>query len=177
MLDHSVVIGNPPDAPMLVPAIERVARRAKQVPIAVSADRGYGESAVGEALSELGVRDVVLPTTGQAECATKNRRERARVPRARTVADRKRGQDQLPETRFRLEPNAHRRARGDEDLVRSRRVQPQPGEDRRPGDRRMTRPPLRNRMTSQARLPDRLDAVEPESPNLAQDQFGFFRGK
>ena len=44
VLDHNVEIGNPPDAPMLVPAIERVARRAKRVPKAVTADRGYGET-------------------------------------------------------------------------------------------------------------------------------------
>jgi len=65
VLDHLVVIGNPPDAPMLEPAIARVARRAGHMPIAVTADRGYGERAVGEALSTLGVRDVVLPTKGK----------------------------------------------------------------------------------------------------------------
>lgn len=45
VLDHNVEIGNPPDAPMLVPAIERVARRAERTPKAVTADRGYGEAA------------------------------------------------------------------------------------------------------------------------------------
>jgi hypothetical protein len=28
IVDHNIEIGNPPDAPMLVPAIERVTRRA-----------------------------------------------------------------------------------------------------------------------------------------------------
>jgi IS5 family transposase len=65
VLDHTVEVGNPPDAPMLVPAVERVARRAARMPNAVTADRGYGESAVGEALSALGVRTVVLPTKGK----------------------------------------------------------------------------------------------------------------
>jgi len=65
VLDHNVEIGNPPDAPMLAPAVERVTRRAKRAPDAVTADRGYGESAVAEALSELGVKDVVLPTKGK----------------------------------------------------------------------------------------------------------------
>jgi IS5 family transposase len=65
VLDHLVVIGNPPDAPMLAPAVARVTKRAGHPPGAVTADRGYGESAVGEALRELGVCDVVLPTKGK----------------------------------------------------------------------------------------------------------------
>src|SRR5664280_1931908 len=47
---------------MLLPAIERVARRATRMPMAVTADCGYGETAVGEALS---ARTVVLPTKGK----------------------------------------------------------------------------------------------------------------
>lgn len=47
VLDHNVETGNPPGAPMLIPAVERVARRTKTVPEAVTADRGYGEAAVG----------------------------------------------------------------------------------------------------------------------------------
>ncbi len=69
VLDHNVEVGNPPDAPMLVPAVERVARRAKRMPTAVTADRGYGENAIGEQLSALGVRTVVLPTKGKPSAA------------------------------------------------------------------------------------------------------------
>jgi IS5 family transposase len=69
VLDHTVVVGNPPDAPMLVPAVERVARRAARMPTAVTADRGYGESAVDAALRALGVRTVVLPTKGKPNAA------------------------------------------------------------------------------------------------------------
>jgi transposase, IS5 family len=65
VVDHNIEVGNPPDGPMLVPAIERVARCAKRTPTAVTADRGYGDTAVGEALSALGVRTVVLPTRGK----------------------------------------------------------------------------------------------------------------
>jgi IS5 family transposase len=65
VLDHNVEIGNPPDAPMLVPAIKRIARRAKRLPDAVTADRGYGEHVVGDAITALGVGQVVLPTKGK----------------------------------------------------------------------------------------------------------------
>ncbi|MGA3215392.1 MAG: ISNCY family transposase [Acidimicrobiales bacterium] len=69
VLDHAVFIGNPPDAPMLVPAIQRISRRVDDVPEAVTADRGYGEIAVGDMLSDLGVRQVVLPTKGKPNAA------------------------------------------------------------------------------------------------------------
>ena len=65
VIDHNVEVGNPPDAPMLVPAVERVTHRAKRVPTAVTADRGYGETSVREQLSGLGVRIVVLPIKGK----------------------------------------------------------------------------------------------------------------
>jgi IS5 family transposase len=65
IVDHNVECGNPPDAPMLAPAIERIARRAGRVPRAVTADRGYGEAAVEDALHTLGVRHVVLPRKGK----------------------------------------------------------------------------------------------------------------
>ena len=46
ILDHTVEIGNPADAPQLAPAIERIARRTGYAPRAVTADRGYGEAGV-----------------------------------------------------------------------------------------------------------------------------------
>jgi transposase, IS5 family len=61
ILDHNVESGNPPDAPQLTPAIERITRRAGRVPRAVTADRGYGEAAVEHDLHDLGVRSVVIP--------------------------------------------------------------------------------------------------------------------
>jgi transposase, IS5 family len=65
VLDHNVEIGNPPDAPMLAPAIERIRSRTGRAPRAVTADRGYGEIAVEHTIEALGVRNVVLPTKGK----------------------------------------------------------------------------------------------------------------
>lgn len=61
ILDHSIQIGNPPDAPQLVPAIERLTRRTGRPPRAVTADRGYGLASVERDLHQLGVRDVAIP--------------------------------------------------------------------------------------------------------------------
>jgi IS5 family transposase len=65
VLDHDVQPGNPPDAPRLKPAVERVIKRTSQKPRTVTADRGYGEAAVEDELHELGIRDVVIPRRGR----------------------------------------------------------------------------------------------------------------
>src|SRR3954447_7921228 len=69
IVDHNVEAGNPPDAPMLEPAIARVKARTGRVPRAVTADRGYGEAAVEDALHAAGVRYVVLPRKGRPNAA------------------------------------------------------------------------------------------------------------
>ncbi len=65
VIDHGVHIGNPPDAPMLVPAIARIRARFGRAPRAVTADRGYGEAAVDAGLEALGVKRVVIPRKGR----------------------------------------------------------------------------------------------------------------
>jgi len=77
VLDHHVVKGNPPDAPMLVPAIARIAARFGRAPTAVTADRGYGEAAVDAALTALGVTKVVIPRRGKPGVA-RQKEQRAR---------------------------------------------------------------------------------------------------
>lgn len=69
VLDHHVVAGNRGDAELLVPAIERIKRRIGEVPRAVTADRGYGEAAVEDALAELGVATIVIPRKGKPSAA------------------------------------------------------------------------------------------------------------
>ena len=69
ILDHNVEIGNPPDAPQLVPAIERITARTGRTPRAVTADRGYGQPSVERDLHELGVRRVAIPRTSKPSAA------------------------------------------------------------------------------------------------------------
>jgi transposase, IS5 family len=66
VLDHKVMIGNPPDAPLLAPAIGRVIELFGRTPRAATADRGYGEASVEEELSDLGVTTIVIPRKGRA---------------------------------------------------------------------------------------------------------------
>lgn len=65
VLDHRVVIGNPPDAPMLAPAIAAIKRRFGRAPKAVTADRGYGEARIDAAVADLGVKHVAIPRRGR----------------------------------------------------------------------------------------------------------------
>ena len=65
VVDHKVMLGNPADAPLVVPAIERITRLAGKAPRAVAADRGYGEAAVEEELKAMGVKTVAVPRKGK----------------------------------------------------------------------------------------------------------------
>src|ERR1019366_10720353 len=76
VVDHNVEMGNPNDAAMLVPAITRVAARANRAPKAVTADRGYGDVVVRDALSEMGVHTVVLPTRGKPNASQRELQQR-----------------------------------------------------------------------------------------------------
>lgn len=90
VLDHTVEPGNPPDAPRLAPAVERVIRRTGRRPRTVTADRGYGETSVEDALHDLGVRRVVIPRKGrpsQARRAAEHRRAFRRTVKWRTGSE------------------------------------------------------------------------------------------
>jgi transposase, IS5 family len=87
IVDHNVEAGNPPDAPMLEPAIARLKARTGRAPRAVTADRGYGEAAVEDALHAAGVRYAVLPRKGRPTAARRqieNRRAFKAMVRWRT---------------------------------------------------------------------------------------------
>lgn len=71
VVDYTVEHGNPADAPQLAPAVERVIHRTGRTPRTVTADRGYGEKSVEDALTDLGVRNVVIPRKGKPTATRK----------------------------------------------------------------------------------------------------------
>ena len=90
VLDHQVWVGNPADAPLLAPAVGRVSQLAGRVPGATTADRGYGEAAVDDALGGLGVTQVAIPRKGtpsQARQAEEHTRPFRRLVKWRTGSE------------------------------------------------------------------------------------------
>jgi transposase, IS5 family len=62
--DHQVEGGNPPDAPQLLPSVERVVAVTGRPPGTVVGDRGFGTAANDQAMAALGVKRVGLQRTG-----------------------------------------------------------------------------------------------------------------
>jgi len=81
IVDYNVEAGNPPDAPMLVPAIERTKARTGRAPRTVTADRGYGEASVETDLHAAGVRYVALPKKGRPTAARRQIENRRAFPK------------------------------------------------------------------------------------------------
>jgi IS5 family transposase len=87
VLDHTVEQGNPADAPQLAPAVARVKKHTGRAPRTVTADRGYGEAQVDRQLTDLGVKNVVIPRKGrpsQARRAEEHRKAFRRTVKWRT---------------------------------------------------------------------------------------------
>lgn len=74
VLDYSVEAGNPPDAPQLAPAIQRITNLFGRAPKNVAADRGYNDSTTE---AELGVAKVGIPRKGKPSAV---RREHEHQP-------------------------------------------------------------------------------------------------
>lgn len=77
VVDHSEHVGNPPDGPLLAPAIRRIAKRAGRAPKEVTADRGYGAADVDTDITAAGVKFVAIIRKGRQSQA------RQRVERGR----------------------------------------------------------------------------------------------
>lgn len=65
VLDHTVLVGNPPDSEQITDAIARIKDRCGTAPDAVTADRGYGYARIDRELTDLGVGTVVIPRAGK----------------------------------------------------------------------------------------------------------------
>jgi transposase, IS5 family len=105
VLDHTLEQGNPADAPQLAPAIERVIARTGRRPRTVTADRGYGEKGIDEALHQMGVRTVAIPRKGRPGKDRRAAEHRPAFRRTVKCADRQRRPDQHPQTRLRMGPD------------------------------------------------------------------------
>jgi transposase, IS5 family len=62
--DHQLQPGNPPDARLLIPAVQRVVAVTGRPPGTVVADRGFGTAANDQAMEALGVKRIGLQRTG-----------------------------------------------------------------------------------------------------------------
>jgi IS5 family transposase len=82
VVDHSLHMGNPPDGPLLAPAIGRVKARAGRAPKKVTADRGYGAVGVDSELAALGVKFVAIVRKGRQ---SQDRQSFERRPRFRRM--------------------------------------------------------------------------------------------
>ena len=65
VVDYEIEAGTAPDAPRLAPAIARAIAATGVVPDAVTADRGYGQTSLDDALADLGVQLVAILRKGQ----------------------------------------------------------------------------------------------------------------
>src|ERR1700687_593132 len=112
--------------------IQRITDRTGHTPRAVTADRGYGEASVDRDLHELGVRHVAIPRKGKPGAARRefeHRRAFRDKVKWRTGSEgrinhikRSYGWNRTELNRHRWRPN----------LVRTRRLRPQPRQDRHP---------------------------------------------
>ena len=143
-----------------MPAIERVRRRAGQVPRAVAADRGYGQAAVGRDLHAAGVRTVAIPrqaTTSPARKAVEHGRGFRKLVKWRTgcegrISYLKRGYGW---DRTRLDGRHGAAIWCGHGVLR-----PQPGQDRYPGQLTRPSPPAARHRHRAPHSPPRLFQVE-----------------
>jgi IS5 family transposase len=132
ILDHNVEVGNPPDAPQLAPAIQRITTRTGHTPRAVTADRGYGQASVQRDLHDLGVRSVAIPRTSKPTAARREFEHRRAFGDKVKWRNRIRRADQPHQTKLRLEPHRTHRHQPSPNLVRTQGLRPQPRQNRRP---------------------------------------------
>ena len=133
IVDHNVEVGNPPDAPMLDPAIERITRRTGRAPRAVTADRGYGEATRRRrpARRRCPLRRAAHARANRTPPAARssNRRAFRKMVRWRTGCE---GRISCAKRDFGLDRTRIDGLARRPNLVRPRHLRPQPRQDRRP---------------------------------------------
>jgi IS5 family transposase len=131
VLDHTVLVGNPPDAPLLAPAVKRVIAVTGRAPRAVTGDRGYGRGPRRPGVDRPRRGPGGHPAPRPRRPRPPGGRAPAWLPPAGQVAHRLRRADQLPQAPLRLGPHPDGRHPRRPDLVRPWRVRPQPCQSRR----------------------------------------------
>jgi transposase, IS5 family len=105
VLDHTLEQGNPADASSSLLPSNESSPAPGAVPEPVTADRGYGEKGIDEALHQMGVRTVVIPRKGRPGKDRRAAEHRPVFRRTVKCADRQRRPDQHPQTRLRMGPD------------------------------------------------------------------------
>jgi IS5 family transposase len=144
--DHQLQQGNPPDAPQLVPAVQRVVAVTGRAPGTVVGDRGFGTAANDQAVAALGVKRVGLQRTGTPGTARLALERTRAFPPAAQLAGRHRGPHQPPQARLRAAPDAATPAGRCPHLGRAGHLRLQPAAH--DGCRRLTRAPAADLPTS-----------------------------
>jgi IS5 family transposase len=134
--DHRLWQGNPPDAPQLVGAVERVAKVTGRVAGTVVGDRGFGTAANDRALAEPGVTRIGLQRKGTVSAA-RAALERTRAFRRLQLAGRQRGPHQPPQAQLRAAAHQAAAAGRRPHLGGAGDLRLQPAADDRRGGRRV----------------------------------------
>ena len=130
VLDDTVMVANPPDAPLLAPAIGRVIGRTGKPPRVVAADRAMASLSSSRSWPTLAwpgspshAAAAPVPPARGSSASVASVGWSSGAPAARA--------HQLPQAPLRLGPHPHGRHPRDPHLVRPRCVHPQPGQDQR----------------------------------------------
>ena len=132
ILDHNIEIGNPPDAPQLAPAIERIARRTGRAPRAVTADRGTAKPVSKPSCTiSVSATSPFLARANPVPLAASSSTGEPSARRSNGAPDPKDGST----TSNAATDGPHRTDHHSRpaNMVRTRRIRPQPGQDRGAG--------------------------------------------
>jgi hypothetical protein len=164
VLDYDLQPGNPPDAPQLKPAVERVIKRTKRKPPHRRCRSWLRRSRHRRTAPRHRRPERRDPRKGKPGQARQSPPETPQLPTQRQMADRIRGPDQSPETQLQLEPHHDPHHRRRPHLDRTPIPHPQRHQDRHPD--RLSRPAAGPNDTR----PDQLESADPNASD-------FFRSK